>query len=187
MDKWFPLLALKHAPKDSSWGLNGTKYWRLLIVEYLQPHKFKERQNSDPIYQVSCFSLLGDASCFHVFPGPSFTFCPGKNNHVFGKNTTFPGSTRKIMCRRGSFWKAHYFRGLEENIRFPGIFLKRSSFIFRLTWKIIFSPKRNVIFPDNTRKIIFRRYFFGKTICSGRPEKENMVFRAVSLKKYTIT
>ena len=44
---------------------------------------------------------------------------------------------------------------------------------------IIFSGKRNIIFPDNTRKIIFQRYFFGKTIFSGRPEKENMVFRAV--------
>ena len=69
MDKWFPLLlALKHAPKHSPWGLNGTKYWRLFIVEYLQPNKFKERPNFDPIYQVSCFSSLGDASCFHVFP-----------------------------------------------------------------------------------------------------------------------
>ena len=45
---------------------------------------------------------------------------------------------------------------------------------------IMFSGK-NTIFPDNTRKIIFQRYFFGKTIFSGRPEKENMVFRAVSL------
>ena len=68
MGKWFPLLALKHAPKHSFWGLNGTKYWRLFIVEYLQPNKFKERPNFDPIYQVSCFFSLGDASCFHVFP-----------------------------------------------------------------------------------------------------------------------
>ena len=69
MDKWFPLLlALKHAPKHSPWGLNGTKYWRLFIVEYLQPNKFKERPNFDPICQVSCFFSLGDASCFHVFP-----------------------------------------------------------------------------------------------------------------------
>ena len=38
---------------------------------------------------------------------------------------------------------------------------------------------KNSIFPDNTRKIMFQRNFFGKTIFSGRPEKENMVFRAV--------
>ena len=68
IDKWFPLLALKHAPKHSPWGLNGTKYWRLFIVEYLQPNKFNKRPNVGPIYQVSWFFSLGDASCFHVFP-----------------------------------------------------------------------------------------------------------------------
>ena len=36
-----------------------------------------------------------------------------------------------------------------------------------------------MIFPDNTRKIIFQRNFFGKTIFSGRLETENMVFHAV--------
>ena len=45
--------------------------------------------------------------------------------------------------------------------------------------KIIFSGKGNIIFPDNTRKIIFQRNFFGKTIFSGRLEKEHMVFCAV--------
>ena len=67
-DKWFPLLALKHAPKHNSWGLNGTNYWGLFIVEYLQGNKFKERPNFDPIYQVSLFFLLGNTSCFHIFP-----------------------------------------------------------------------------------------------------------------------
>ena len=75
MDKWFPLLALKHAPKHGPWGLNGTKYWRLFIAEYLHPNKFKERPNFSPIYQVSCFSSPGDASYFR----------PGKKDHVFGK------------------------------------------------------------------------------------------------------
>ena len=36
-----------------------------------------------------------------------------------------------------------------------------------------------MIFPNKTRKIKFQRDFFGKTIFSGRLEKENMVFRAV--------
>ena len=36
-----------------------------------------------------------------------------------------------------------------------------------------------MIFPDNTRKIIFQCDFFGKTIFSKHLEKENMVFRAV--------
>ena len=71
MDKWFPLLSKPgDAPKHSSWGLNGTKYWGLFIVEYLQPNRFRERPNFDPIYQVSWgFFSLGDASCFQVFPG----------------------------------------------------------------------------------------------------------------------
>ena len=43
----------------------------------------------------------------------------------------------------------------------------------------MFSGKGNIIFPDNTGKIIFQSNFLGKTIFSGRLEKENMVFRAV--------
>ena len=124
MDKWFLLLALRYAPKHGSWGLDGTRYWRLFIVEYLQPNKFKERPNFDPIYQVSCFSLLGDASCFHVFPGKGrFSLsAQGKQIMFLGKNTIFPDNTRKIMCRRGTFWKDHIFRRPEENIIFPCIF-----------------------------------------------------------------
>ena len=38
-----------------------------------------------------------------------------------------------------------------------------------------------MIFPDNTRKIIFQCNFFGKTTFPGR-EKENMVFCAVTVK-----
>ena len=38
MDKWFPWLALNFVPKYTSWGLNGTKYWRFFIVEYLQSY-----------------------------------------------------------------------------------------------------------------------------------------------------
>ena len=45
---------------------------------------------------------------------------------------------------------------------------------------ISFSGKRNIIFPDNTRKIIFQRYFFGKIIFSEHLEKENVVFCAVN-------
>ena len=110
-----------------------------------------------------------------------FRFLPRVKRSCFReKNTIFPDNTRKIMCRRGTFWKDHIFRRPEENIIFPCIFKERSSFIFRPTRKIIFSGKRNIIFPDNTRNIIFHRNFFGKTIFSGHPEKENMVFRAVS-------
>ena len=36
-----------------------------------------------------------------------------------------------------------------------------------------------MIFPNNTRKIIFERNFLAKAIFSGPLGKENMVFRAV--------
>ena len=80
---------------------------------------------------------------------------------LFGK-TIFSESLKKISYFRVFFWE-------------------RSSFIFSLRYKIIFLEKRNIIFLNNTRKIIFQRNFFGKTIFSVRLEKENMVFRAVSV------
>ena len=111
-----------------------------------------------------------------------FHFLPDEKRSCFWEtNTIFPDNTGKFMCRRGPFWKDHLFRGSEENITFPCIFSERSSFIFRIRCKIIFSGKRNIIFPYITRKIMFQRNFVGKTIFSGRPEKENMVSRAVTL------
>ena len=55
---------------------------------------------------------------------------------------------------------------------FRVFFWERSSFIFRLRCQIRFSGKRIMIYPDNTRKIIFPGNFFGKTIFSGRVEKK---------------
>ena len=111
IDKWFPLLALKHAPKHSSWGLNDTKYWRLFIVEYLQSNKFKEKPNFIPIYHVFCFSSLGYASFFILFPEKDrlSLSTQGKKITFSGKNTIFQDNSRKIMCRRGPFWKEHIF------------------------------------------------------------------------------
>ena len=51
------------------------------------------------------------------------------------------------MCQRGPSWEDHLFRKFEENIIFSCIFKERSSFIFGLRCKIIFSRKRNIIFP----------------------------------------
>ena len=72
-----------------------------------------------------------------------FHFLPRKKRSCFReKNTIFPDNTRKIMCRYSTFWKDHIFRRFEENIIFPCIFKERSSFIFRLTCKTIFSEKK---------------------------------------------
>ena len=64
---------------------------------------------------------------------------------------------------------------------FSGIFLRKIIFLFVSKNKIIFSGKRNIIFPDNTRKIIFQCDLFGKTMFSKHLEKENIIFRASSL------
>ena len=125
MDKWFPLLLVpKHVPKHSFWGLNGTKYWRLFILEYLQPNKFKERPNFDPIYQVSCFfrGAMHHVSIYFQRKAALHFLLRKKRSCFRGKNTIFPDSTRKIICRRGTFWKDHIFRRSDENIIFPCIF-----------------------------------------------------------------
>ena len=118
------LIGAQAHPKHNPWGLNGTKYWRFFIVEYLQPNKFKEKPNFNPIYQVSCFSSLGDASCFHVFPGKgrlSLVLLRGKRSCFREKIPSFQ-ITEKVMCWRGSFWKDHLFRKFEENIIFLCVF-----------------------------------------------------------------
>ena len=52
-----------------------------------------------------------------------FHFLPDEKRSCFReKNTIFPDNTKKIMCRRGPFWKDHLFGRPEENIIFPCIF-----------------------------------------------------------------
>ena len=93
----------------------------------------------------------------------AFHFLPNKKRLCFREtNTIFPDNTRKIICRHGPFWKDHLFRRSQENIIFPCIFQERPSFIFRLRCKIIFSGKGNIIFPNNTRKIMFQHQVFWK-------------------------
>ena len=80
---------------------------------------------------------------------------------------------------RTIFGKTIFSEHLKKISYFYVFFWERSSFIFLLNNKTIFSGKINIIFPDNTKKIIFQCNFFGKTIFSEHVEKENMVFRAV--------
>ena len=104
-----------------------------------------------------------------------------------GKNTMFLGKKIppfQIVQERSCpgailLEKTIFSEHLKKISYFCVFFLRKTIFYFSSGGKIIFSGKRNVIFPDNTRKIKFQRYFFGKTIFSGCLEKENMVFRAV--------
>ena len=61
-------------------------------------------------------------------------------------------------------WKDHLFRTFEKNILFSSIFVfwERSSFLLYVKNKIIFLGKSNIIYPNNTRKIIFQCDFFWK-------------------------
>ena len=68
----------------------------------------------------------------------------------------------KISYSRAIFWKDHIFRTFEYII-FPQIFLRKIIFYFPLKNKIIFSGKRNVIFTDDTRNIIFQCDFLERS------------------------
>ena len=110
---------------------------------------------------------------FIFWERPSFHFPPRKRNAIF------PDDTRKIIFQCDFFGKTIFSEHLKKISYFHVVFWERSSFIFRLKNKIIFSGKRNIIFPDDTRNIIFQWGCFGKTIFSEHLEKENMAFRAV--------
>ena len=106
---------------------------------------------------------------------------PSKKYHIFGKQeiSSFRIIQKRsyssvIFLERPSFqniWKKYHI--------FMYFFWERLFFIFCLNNKIIISGKGNIIFNDNTRKVIFQCIFFGKVIFSEHLEKENMVFRAV--------
>ena len=58
-------------------------------------------------------------------------------------------------------WTDHLFITFEENLIFPYFYLRK---IFSLKYKFIFSRTGSIIFPDNTRKIVFQCNFFRKMI-----------------------
>ena len=141
-------------------------------------------------------SLQGDRCCacnaqayiqkipyFHAFfdKNHHLSFSAQRKNIFSGKNKYHLSRYyKKDLGQARISWKDHLSRTHEENIFiFPNIFLRKIIFPFVSKNKIIFSGKRNIIFSDNTRKIILQCDFFGKTIFSKHLEKENIVFRAV--------
>ena len=68
------------------------------------------------------------------------------------------------------FGRTTFLEHLKKMSYFHAFFL-RKVIIFCLKNKIIFSGKRNIIFPNDTRKIIFHCNCFGKTIFSEHLEK----------------
>ena len=102
-------------------------------------------------------------SYFHAFLEKSYLalLAQGKKYHVFGKKRPSFQIMQERSWRVPSL-KDHLFKKFEENITLPSIFLREIIFHFLSKCKIIFSGKRNMIFPDNTMKIIFQPNFFWK-------------------------
>ena len=121
---------------------------------------------------------------FHAFfdKNHHLSFSAQRKNIIFSGKNKYHLSRyyKKGLGQARISWKDHLSRTPEENIFiFPNIFLRKIIFPFVSKNKIIFSGKRNIIFSDNTRKIILQCDFFGKTMVSKHLEKENIVFRAV--------
>ena len=122
-------------------------------------------------YHISMLFLI-KIIFFHFPPKEKISYFLGK------RNTIFPDITKEIVFRREFFGNTIFSEHLKKRSSFF-LCLERSSFLLCLENRIIFSGKRNIIFPDNIRKIIFQCDFFGKTMFSKHLEKENMVFCAV--------
>ena len=121
-------------------------------------------------------------SYFHVFLEKSHLSLSteGKNIMFSGKKLPSFQIIQEGSCAGVALFEKIIFSESLKKISCFCVFLwGRSSFICRLRCKIIFSRKSNIIFLDNIRKIMFQRNLFGKTIFSGRLEKENMVFCVV--------
>ena len=110
-----------------------------------------------------------------------FIFCLRSNIIFLGKrNMIFRNNVKEAVAQCNFFGKTIFSESLHKISNLHEL-EERSSFIFRLKNKIIFSKKRNIIFNDNTRKISPQRCPTGKTIFSKRPEKENTLFRAAAI------
>ena len=134
-------------------------------------------------HACNAYARIQKISYFHAFSIKIifFHFRLKKKYHIFWKKE-IPSFQilQKRSCSGANFLERPSFQNIWRKYHISRYFFwKRSSFLLCLKNKIIFSGKRNIIFPDNTRKIIFQCDFFGKTIFSKHLEKENMVFRAV--------
>ena len=110
---------------------------------------------------------------------PSFTFCPMKKDHVFGKkNPSFQIIQERSCAGTALFGKTIFSEGLKK-ISYFHVFFKKDHLSFSVQGvRSYFREKEMSSFPIIQERSCSAQ-FFGKTIFSGRPEKENLVFRAV--------
>ena len=93
--------------------------------------------------------------------GPPFASCPGKKDHVFENKTPFFQIVQERLCAGAiPFGETIFSEGLKK-ISYFRVFSKKDHLSFSVQRvRSYFREKRNIIFPDNTRKIIFWRNFF---------------------------
>ena len=86
-----------------------------------------------------------------------FHFPPKEKIYFLEKrNTNFPDITKMIVFRCEFLGKTILSEHLKTISYFQIYFWERSSFLLCLKNEITFSGERNIIFPDNTRKVIFQ-------------------------------
>ena len=119
-------------------------------------------------YHISMYILR--KIIFHFLSKEKISCFWGKNTIFYHQIIQEKSYSSAIFLKRPSFQK------IWKKILYFHVFEERSSFMNCLKNKIIFLEKRNIIFPNNTRNIIIQCNFLGKTIFSGRLEKEIMVF-----------
>ena len=121
-------------------------------------------------HACNAYAYIQKVSYFHAFfdKDQLFSFSAKRKNIIFSGKKKYHLSRyyKKIVFRREFFGKAIFSENLKKISYFQVFFWERSSFLLCLKNKIIFLGKINIIFPDNARKIIFQRNFFGKTIFS---------------------
>ena len=102
-----------------------------------------------------------------------FFFCLNKKYHYFWKEEipSFQILQKRMLCR-GIFLEIPSFQNIWKKYLISRYFLKRFFLSFVSKDKIKFSGKSNIIFLDNTRKIISQCNFFGKIIFSKHLEKK---------------
>ena len=102
-----------------------------------------------------------------------FFFRLNKKYHYFWKEEipSFQILQKRMLCR-GIFLEIPSFQNIWKKYLISRYFLKRLFLFFVSKDKIKFSGKSNIIFLDNTRKIISQCNFFGKIIFSKHLEKK---------------
>ena len=110
--------------------------------------------------------IIQKTSYFHVFfEKGHLSFSVRRKNTIFSgkRNTIFPDDRRKIIFQCDFFGKTIFSEHLRKTSYFHVFFWKRSSSIFCLKNNIIFSRERNIIFRDDTRKIMFQCVFLKRS------------------------